>query len=50
MGKSKEMSQICLGWDSNGDSLRKSQNSGFFWRRDKNDGVALFWKRVFQGV
>ena len=42
MGKSEEISQICLGRDSDGDSMRKVARFFLFLSRDKNYGVALF--------
>ena len=50
MGKSEEISQICLGRDSDGDSMRKIAKFCLFLSKDKNYGVALFRKRVLAGI
>ena len=42
MGKNEEISQICLGRDSDRDSIRKIAKFCLFLSRGKNYGVALF--------
>ena len=45
MGKSEEISQICLGRDSDGDSMRKIAKFCLFLSKDKNYGVTLYSER-----